>query len=171
MGNLDQHVTIACPLAQAAMRLTHFFKANGNGKDDVAKLALHAGVEVPGRAEPIELQRSVIATIELHPELGDMEPRYRLAWAPAVPGPFPSFAGELIVGGTEDYDSFSLRLIGDYTPPLGLVGQGFDAVVGKHIASATADDLLHRIRDAIEREFRADEANKHGAARNAPHPI
>jgi hypothetical protein len=148
-------------LAQAARRLAQFFRANGNESGDTAKFVLGIDLDIPGRAQPIALQRSVVATLQSHHQAGDMEPRYRLQWAPEVAGPFPLFSGELTVGGTEDYDSFVLHLKGDYAPPLGLLGQGFDAVLGKHIAAATADNFLHVIRNAIERDYREDEAGKH----------
>jgi hypothetical protein len=143
------------------MRLANFLRASGSEDGETAALSLHIDLGLPGRALPIEMQRSVIATVRLHHEPGDMEPRYRVSWAPEVAGPFPSFSGELVVEGADDYDSFDLRLSGDYTPPLGLLGQGFDAILGKHIATATAENLLHSIRDAIERDFQTDEAAKH----------
>ncbi len=89
-----------------------------------------------------------------------MTPRYQVQWAPETAGPFPLFSGELVVDSGNDFDTFALRLRGNYTPPLGLVGKGFDVAVGNRVAQATANDLLHRVRDFIEREFRTDEGRK-----------
>jgi hypothetical protein len=168
MSQLDQEVTVTCPLAQAAARLRHFFKEHGNPDGDTSKLTLRIEVNIPGVPTPLTLQRAVIATIQLHHLPSDMEPRYQVQWAPEVPGPFPLFAGELVVESMDDYDSFRLRLKGAYTPPLGLVGQGFDNAMGNHVAQATAADLLHRIRDVIERDYQANEALKGYAVRDAP---
>lgn len=167
MSQLEQQVTVACPLAQAASRLKHFFREHGNPDGDTAKLELRIEVNIPGMASPLRFGRAVIATIQPHHLPADMEPRYAVQWAPEVPGPFPLFSGELLVESMDDYDSFRLRLSGSYTPPLGLVGQGFDHAVGNHVAQTTAANLLDRIKDVIERDFAADEAGKGFAVRDA----
>jgi hypothetical protein len=48
------------------------------------------------------------------------------------------------------------------------VGQGFDIAMGNRVAQGTASDLLHRIKDAIEQDYQADEAGKEFAVRHAP---
>ncbi|GAC1307302.1 MAG: hypothetical protein NVSMB19_19960 [Vulcanimicrobiaceae bacterium] len=168
MSHLDQRTSITCPLAQAATRLKHFFREHGNKDGDTAKLTLGINVDMAGIATPAALQRSVIVTIQPHQLPADMTPRYRVQWAPEKPGPFPLFAGELVVGGGADFDTFSLRLSGSYTPPLGLVGKGIDVAVGNRVAQSTANDLLHRIKNFIEREFEADEARKPHGLRREP---
>jgi hypothetical protein len=165
---LEQQVAVTCPLAQAAMRLRNFFRAHGNPDGDTAKLELRIEVGIPGIPTQLSLQRAVIATIQPHHLAADMEPRYSVQWTPEVSGPFPLFSGELVVESRDDYDSFGLRLSGRYTPPLGLVGQGFDIAMGNRVAQGTASDLLHRIKDAIEQDYQADEAGKEFAVRHAP---
>lgn len=160
MSTLDQRVIILCPLAQAAARLRQFFHGNGNAEPDTVRLVLHANVDIPGVSTPGGLERAVIATIQPRHLAADMTPRYSVQWAPETPGPFPLFAGELFVDCGDDYDTFRLRLSGEYKPPLGLLGKGFDAVVGRRIAQATASDLLRRIKDLVERQFAADEERK-----------
>jgi hypothetical protein len=163
MSHLEQRRSVTCPLAQAGMRLKGFFREHGNAEGDTAKLSLGIDLDVPGLPAPLALQRSVIVTIRPHHLPADMEPRYAVQWAPEIPGPFPLFAGELVVEAGDDYNSFTLFMSGNYTPPLGLVGKGFDAVLGNRVAQSTAEGLLLRIRDAIERGFAADEARKHPA--------
>ena len=160
MSHVEQSLSVACPLAQANVRLGHYFRSVGNRDGDTLKFTLIVGIDIPGFAKSVNLSRSVIATVQRKQLPGDMAPRYRVQWAAEVPGPFPLFSGELLVEGEEDYDSFSLRLTGGYTPPLGMLGGGFDAVLGKRLAAATAEDLLRRIREVIEHDFRADEARK-----------
>ena len=125
-------------------------------------MKLHLGIDValPGSNTAVTVKRAVIATIAPHHLAADMTPRYRVQWAPEVPGPLPLFSGELLIGAGSDFDSFSLQLSGGYTPPLGHFGEGFDLAIGHRIANATADDLLANMKRAIEREFRADEARK-----------
>jgi hypothetical protein len=160
MSTLDQSIAVACPLAQAAPRLKQFFREHGNAEGDTAKLSLHVDIDVPGLPLPLSLARGVIATIQPHHLPADMEPRYSVQWAPEKPGPFPLFSGELIVEGRDDYDSFTLRLRGSYTPPLGALGEGFDMAVGNRIAAAAAGNLLRRICDTINENFQKDEAEK-----------
>jgi len=160
MSELQERIDVACPLPQAAARLKHFFYEHGNAEDDTLKLDLRLDVNVPGLSTPLTLERSVIATIQLHHLPADMTPRFTVHWAPEKPGPFPLFTGELLVEAREDYDSFTLRLSGTYTPPLGVVGKGFDVVLGNRIAQATAIDLLHRLKDMIEQQFEIDEGRK-----------
>jgi len=160
MSHLEQRISVACPLGQAASRLTQFFTEHGNASADTAKLSLKLDLSVPGVPIPISLARSVIATIQPHRRPSDMTPRFDVQWAPEKAGPLPLFSGELVVMAHEDYRSFDLCLRGDYEPPMGIVGAGFDAAIGNRVAHATADQLLHSVRDLIEREFQSDEARK-----------
>jgi hypothetical protein len=161
VSHLEQRLAVTCPLAQADARLGEFFREYGNSAGDTARLTLRVSVGVPGLVTPLTLHRTVVATIQPHRLPADTTPRYTVQWAPETPGPFPLFAGELAVESGDDYDSFTLRLDGNYTPPLGLIGKGFDIAVGNRIARATANDLLHTVRASIERHFQANEARKH----------
>jgi hypothetical protein len=163
MSKLEQTVLVKCPLTQAAMRLRNFFRDYGNPNGDAARLILAIEVEIPGLPIPLRIKRPVIATIQPQYLAGDPKPRYKVQWAPEEPGPFPLFAGELVVEGTPGYDAFFLLLRGEYTPPFGALGLGFDMVAGNKIAHGTASDLLYRMRAAIERDFRADEERKQPA--------
>lgn len=117
-------------------------------------------INVPGSDTEVAVRRAVIATIQPAHLSADMTPRYNVQWAPEVAGPLPLFAGELLVCAGNDFDTFSLKLSGNYTPPGGHFGEGFDMVFGHRIASATADDLLQQMKREIEHAYRADEARK-----------
>jgi hypothetical protein len=160
MSNLEQRRSVACPLAQAGMRLKHFFSLHGNRDGDIAKLTIGIDVDVPGLSVPLALQRAVIVTIQPHHLPADMDPRYAVQWAPEQPGPFPLFSGELTVESGDDYNSFVLFIAGNYAPPLGLLGRGFDAIVGNRVARSTVDGLLKQIGGSIELAFEDDEAKK-----------
>ncbi len=72
-------------------------------------------------------------------------------WKPADGGPFPEFAGRLYVEESAD-GSRELVLEGEYEPPLGAAGRAFDAVVGMHIASVTAQEFLRTVAVEMKRE-------------------
>ena len=150
MSTLSERVLVNCPLAQASLRINEFFRAHGNDDGDVARLDLHGAGQ----------ERAVIATIGLRHLPADMTPRYRVEWATEKPGPYPRFAGEVFVEGSDDYDVFWLTLKGRYEPPLGVVGKAFDAIAGHRIAAATAMDLLTRMKTEMETLYLVAESEK-----------
>ena len=151
--HLIQRTLVHCSSAQSARRLSDVFREFGNAAGDTAKFSLVLDLNVPGR-------RAVVVTLQTHYIKGDMEPRYGAQWASAEPGPFPLFAGELRCEGDESYNLFNLVLDGFYEPPLGLIGAGFDAIVGTRIAAICARNLLSTIAEHIENAFAIDEAAK-----------
>jgi hypothetical protein len=167
MTELLEKTTIACPLAQAAKQIDRFF-AHFADSEGNAHVPLRLSLHVPGRSAPLVFEAIVIATIAAHREPGLLAPRYRLTWTPAAHAEsYPAFEGELAVEG-EDYESFDLAIHGHYTPPLGFAGAAFDFAVGRFIASATARDLLERIRSDVESAFQAAELRKREGAATFP---
>lgn len=108
----------------------------------------------------MSLEHPAIATIAARHVHGDMMPSYAVTWAPEGGGPYPTFVGNLRIGSMDDYESFELVLDGRYEPPLGVLGAGFDLVLGHHIADAMATNLVQTIAREIEAAFTADEAAK-----------
>jgi hypothetical protein len=83
--------------------------------------------------------------------LGNDRRAFAVAWQPVAPGPFPAFAGTLFISPVDANERESiLTLDGHYHPPLGVAGDVFDAFVGKHIAQASATDLLERISQYVD---------------------
>jgi hypothetical protein len=166
MTELLEKTTIACPLAQAASQVDRFF-AHYADSEGTAHVPLRLSLHLPGRSAPLVFEARVIATLAARHEPGLLAPSYRLTWTPAEHAEsYPAFDGELRVEG-EDYESFDLAIHGQYTPPLGIAGAAFDFAVGHFIASATARDLLERIRSDVESAFQAAELRKRERA--APH--
>jgi hypothetical protein len=50
-------------------------------------------------------------------------------------------------------DETQLEIDGDYTPPLGLVGNALDALVGHRIAEAAVHQFLEDVIEQIKREI------------------
>ncbi|MFY9780041.1 MAG: hypothetical protein WAJ85_05960 [Candidatus Baltobacteraceae bacterium] len=169
MTKLSERMLMDAPLAQAGARVTSFFHLHTKQGEDAAQLPLRFNIDVPGLAKPLALSKTVVATFVPEHNPSDMVPRYRVTWTPKDGGPFPNFDGELYVDGDQDYDRFWLILEGNYSPPGGLVGEAFDAIAGHAIATATARDLLERIRSGVEAEFRkAEEAKRSAPVRPLP---
>jgi hypothetical protein len=117
-------------------------------------------IQIPGLHMGLLMQREVSALLRRAPAEGDAYDAFTVHWEAVGGGPFPRFEGTVEVKGDEDYDSFLLVLSGSYDPPLGALGEAFDAVVGRWIAIATARDLLERIRETVEAAYRVQEAGK-----------
>jgi len=73
-----------------------------------------------------------------------------VGWKPKH-GPYPEFHGALSI--SQDAIEWSrLDLDGEYRPPFGVVGMVFDAALGHRIASATAEELLEKLKAMIVAE-------------------
>jgi len=81
---------------------------------------------------------------QLHDEL-------QFTWAPVGGGPYPAFAGTMHMH-PQGSDT-EIVLSGEYQPPFGVLGEAFDAVIGKRIAEATAQTLLEELREELEADF------------------
>ena len=150
MSSIVEKELVHAPLAAADSLLQAFFATYPAPDGASACLTLHAG----------DIAHAANVSLESAHRPEDMTPRYRVHWEPTRPGPYPVFAGELLIGADNDYDAFWLRLNGTYTPPAGIAGQVFDAVVGHRIAVAVARNLLTEMRGAMETRFATREAAK-----------
>ncbi|MFY9778999.1 MAG: hypothetical protein WAJ85_00640 [Candidatus Baltobacteraceae bacterium] len=158
MSTLSERTRVEVPAAQSQARLAEYFHTLAGRRNGTVRLSLSLPVTFPGLVIPLSLQRTVVATLTPFRLPGDVAPRREVHWAPLRPGPFPSFRGELTVEAAEDGRAFWLELEGTYEPPIGLIGEAFDAVVGHNIARVTALNLLGRIKASLEDAARADEA-------------
>ena len=82
--------------------------------------------------------------VKTDPRLAMLEIR----WHP-VSGPYPSFTGTLLARRGDGH-SCRLEIEGEYTPPGGIAGAAFDAVLGRGIAVEGVLDLLKRLQTAFE---------------------
>jgi hypothetical protein len=115
-------------------------------------------LDVPGG----RLVKHVVVTYEAAIDPMHFDEPWRVHWEPKA-GPYPVFDGELTVRADETYESSLLELKGSYRPPGGAFGAAFDEVVGKHVASATAQALLERIGAELEVCYAQDEKSKERA--------
>src|SRR6185312_6272164 len=127
MSTISVKVPVAAPVASAGRFLESYLATLPERKGSV-RMTLRAG----------GLERSAMVTLRLARRPQDMAPRYGVHWEAEAGGPYPTFDGILSVEGGDDYDEFRLALHGTYQPPLGIVGQAFDTVLGKRIAEQTA---------------------------------
>lgn len=162
-STLSEKITINCPVMMGKVFLENFFRERGEHRPELEKrhavrLTLRASLEGPGGE--LSAKREVVATLVPVPAPLFAIEKIAVEWAP-VQGPYPRFEGGLTIEADDtEFNSFLLTLKGTYEPPLGAVGKAFDAVLGRRIASATAMDLLTRIREEIEAAYATAEAQK-----------
>jgi hypothetical protein len=146
-STLRESATVENSAAEAHRYLvTHFAPRN-----DVRPTVL---IGIP--LADLALDREVVVTLS---DLPSKPAEYvmEVSWAAAGGGPYPTFIGSLAclpVGPTTS----RIELEGAYTIPGGIVGQAFDAAIGRRIAVAGAHSLLRALAHIVET------AREHGAA-------
>ena len=116
-------------------------------------LSVAIPVERFGVDKRIELSRMV--SVRFSPVEGG-ESTTRLTgiwWEPDQGGPYPQFSGTIGLAANEHPDRCNLVLEGEYDPPFGIVGDAFDAIIGKHIARTTVRNLLDEIAIIMETSY------------------
>lgn len=106
-----------------------------------------------GLPAPFGLEAEVdVSFVSLRGEKGraQLHDEMQLHWE-AVSGPYPRFDGAFTMQPVALQTE--LRLAGGYDPPMGFVGDAFDAVIGAKIARATARALLEDLKGLLEADF------------------
>lgn len=98
---------------------------------------------------PVALRKNAVVTFEHANEGTRFDEVWSIHWEPENGGPFPDFTGWLSVqyapGGLAQ-----LEIRGEYAPPLGAVGKGFDLILGQRIASETCKNLLAELAELVQ---------------------
>ncbi len=146
MNHINVSTAVGSNTSTTVARLEGFFHEYAPQAE--MTFALRAPFDIAALRVGLTLQREVSARFA---PLGSDSHAYAVAWEPVMAGPFPSFAGTIYVT-TDEFDATKsiVTLDGHYHPPLGAAGDVFDAVLGKHIAQASAADLVQRIAAYIE---------------------
>lgn len=103
------------------------------------------------RAEvgPATFSKNVLVTFGHANDGTQFNEVWSIHWIPENGGPFPEFNGLLALRYTSGGPA-ELEISGEYLPPLGAFGKGFDLVLGQRIASQTCRNLLAEIAGRIE---------------------
>jgi hypothetical protein len=139
-GIIHRELVADCPFSVAQEYAEGYLRAAESGSDGgvvrAGPFARRVVIAHGARSDVTETGRA-------HDEL-------QLRWSARSPL-LPDFHGTLRL--RIEGERTRLVLDGRYVPPGGPLGAFFDAVVGKHVAAATADDFLRRIAGALaERE-------------------
>jgi len=155
MRTLRERLYVDCPFGKAPSFLNDYLnelarRVNG----EQATLRLIVPLEALGLPTGLSLRRDVVAHFSPPQDAYGVQ-KTAVTWKPEGGGPFPTFTGALSVEQDERYGTSSLYLEDTYDPPLGAIGKGFDAALGRHIAAATARELLGALKRRIEQDWSA----------------
>lgn len=158
MTHIYERRIISCPYVRAREYLRESLQAIADGKTPQTLPLSTPLAVVPGSVE-----KNVVVRYERGRDPLHFDEPWKVYWTPEGGGPYPDFAGELTVRADETYRGAVLELTGDYAPPFGALGRGFDMLVGAKIASATAKALLDRIGGSMEERYQTEERAKGNA--------
>jgi hypothetical protein len=145
-------VTADCPFSVAEEYAQAFLQS---AQADTGEFAMR----VPIRFLPGFVRHRVTMTFELHVDLAERGRKHDeidVRWKAGTPF-LPDFCGTVRfrIAGVR----MLVRVDGAYRAPFGLIGELFDALVGAHIAHASATDFAARIGSYLEvrqRSWRAE---------------
>ena len=145
MNHINVSISVEKPVSETLVRLTDFLREFAPLAE--MPLVLRAPFDISALHVGLTLERSVVARFA---PLGQSSEAYAVAWQPAAGGPFPAFSGTIYVTADESRNESIVTLDGHYHPPLGVAGDVFDVIIGRHIAQASVTDLLQRITQYID---------------------
>lgn len=164
MSDIRERRCVAVPFAVAAPhfeRYIHDVVHEGGGK---IVLSVIVPIERIGIDRRIETSKVVSVHFAPVSDADACSRRTAITWEPEGGGPFPQFDGVLRLGPGENPDGCCVLLEGAYDPPFGVVGDLFDAVVGRHIARMTVRNLLDEIAIIMETSHAATPVRAAGAS-------
>ncbi len=155
MPMIHESVTVRCPQDQAGPYLLgHLDSLTKSVSGEVGVLRLTLPVSAFGLPGGVRLARNVDAHFVPLKDSQDGSKFAAVHWVPVGGGPFPRFLGFLGIEAEPDPTKCKLVLEGNYDPPLGVVGDLFDAVAGRKIAKSTVCELLKILVNVLETRLR-----------------
>lgn len=137
MTSVFEVITLSCGYASARLALRNFITAVMQG-------------DVP----PVLLGRAAVR-FGYGAEATYFDEMWTIHWSPEADDPYPQFDGVISLHREGEVAQIEVR--GQYRPPFGMLGKGFDLELGQRIASNVCKQLLRNIAERIEPEFGARE--------------
>ncbi len=116
-----------------------------------AKVQLEVPFETLGLPAVGKLSRRAAITLGSSTLRSDGATLVPIHWRDATSNSFPEFKGFFEIVPMASNES-QLAIIGEYHAPFGPIGAAFDAAIGKRIAGISIEQLLERLRSALEKE-------------------
>ena len=149
-------ITVKAPYSVALDAIVRLLRARKN----------RIMLTVPLKGTGLGLEREVnvnFLAVRGHKGERHLHDELQLTWEPSGGGPFPTFTGSLKMQALGN--DTELLLSGEYQPPMGALGEAFDALIGKKIAETTAQQLLAELKAGLEADFAAVKETIEGTPR------
>lgn len=150
MASVHERRSVEVPLAHApgyVGNYIHDVESEGRGR---IVLTVKVPLERLGFDRCMEISKAVSVRFTPLLDPQHLEHLTAISWEPEGGGPFPHFSGVIGVETDGTDGACCLTLDGNYDPPLGVTGDAFDAIIGRHIARLTARNLLDEIAIMME---------------------
>jgi hypothetical protein len=130
-----------------------FARATGAATSRAEVLAAQLQVRAGAVAIAADVDIQILAELETTSPFGSPATEFQLAWRSLrSPQLFPAMAGALSVYALSSSET-QLEFRGDYEPPLGLLGDAFDALIGRRIAEACVLRFVQDVAERLRREL------------------
>ena len=136
---------VRCPFPVVMERVAHYLEDHGS------TIALILPLRSIGFPSLLQLRGDVAMRFVVTRDATDRARRHdaiAISWRPFDIGVFPVFTGLITARPLNDHAM--LMIDGQYYPPLHWLGALFDAIIGRRIASATAQTFIDDIRRYVQ---------------------
>jgi hypothetical protein len=151
MGSVHERRSVEVPINRAPEYVGRYINDVATAGLGRIVLSVKIPLERLGFDRCIEVSKAVSVSFTPSSARSCLNPLTAISWHPDGNGPLPDFSGTVgVEPDAGDGSCCSLTLDGEYDPPLGLIGDAFDALVGRHIARQTARTLLDEMAIMME---------------------
>ncbi|HEV3153847.1 MAG TPA: hypothetical protein VGZ02_08600 [Candidatus Baltobacteraceae bacterium] len=141
MTSISQTIDMPLSADAAQEAILKTFEA-ARGDDGTTTMPLRVSLRDFGLPDHLAVERDVTIQAVKRRDAENINDEIAISWRPTDGGPFPVFTGRLVVWSEDRPDACFVELQGSYEPPLGTMGEVFDAAIGRQIAERTAHTFL-----------------------------
>jgi hypothetical protein len=142
MSTITESTTVAVPFESVPSLVRRYLASFPSNEREGVQFTLRAWIG------GVMAEHDILLKVVTEPEQPSLE-ILDLHWRSQDGGPYPVFAGTLRAEPIDAHDC-RLEIVGAYTPPGGIAGLAFDAVIGHGIAVEGTRDVLARFKAGLE---------------------
>jgi hypothetical protein len=151
MSSVHERRSVEVPISRAPEYVGRYINDVATAGLGRIVLSVKIPLERLGFDRCIEISKAVSVSFTPALERNSLNALTAISWQPDGNGPLPNFNGTVgVEPDARDSSCCSLTLDGEFDPPLGLIGDAFEAIVGRHIARQTARTLLDEMAVMME---------------------
>lgn len=147
MTRIRASAAVQYPAETLERLLAHYMDERRRGDGSIL-LPLRARAR-EGRRDSLAIEHEVIMRFRRGRDQQNLNETFFVDWVPAGDGPYPTFTGFMNVYSEVDQRFSRVEIDGTYTPPGGILGELFDAAIGKRLARASIVDFINGLVASI----------------------